>query len=118
MGEFFLSSRRLGSVEFRGLSFCQSLSEIRRLHDSDPIHVIHAHSALPCGHAAWLLSQELEIPFVVTVHGLDAFSVRQVGGWAGRWCGRLSQSVYRSACSVICVSEKVRDQVIGGAAAR
>ncbi len=85
---------------------------------SQPVHVIHAHSALPCGHAASLLSRELKIPFVVTVHGLDAFSTRQVGGYAGEWCARVSRSVYRSACSVICVSEKVRNQVIEGAGTR
>lgn len=95
--------------------FARLLPEVRRLHGSHPVHVIHAHSALPCGHAASLLSRELNIPFVVTVHGLDAFSTRQVGGRAGKWCARVSQSVYRSACSVICVSEKVRDQVVEGA---
>ncbi len=97
--------------------FARLLPEIRRLHASHPVHVIHAHSALPCGHAAALLSRELKIPFVVTVHGLDAFSTRQVGGYAGKWCARVSQSVYRAARSVICVSQKVRDQVIAGAAA-
>jgi len=108
----------------RGLSsagaflFARLLPEVRRLHGSRPVHVIHAHSALPCGHAATLLSRELKIPFVVTVHGLDAFSSRQVEGRAGEWCARVSQSVYRSACSVICVSEKVRDQVIEGAGPR
>ncbi len=65
-----------------------------------------------------LLSRELKIPFVVTVHGLDAFSTRQVEGRAGEWCARVSRSVYRSACSVICISEKVRDQVIEGAGPR
>jgi glycosyltransferase involved in cell wall biosynthesis len=98
--------------------FASLLPEIRRLHSLHPVHVINAHSALPCGHAALLLSRELRIPFVVTVHGLDAFSTRQVGGYAGEWCARVSRSVYRSACSVICVSGKVRDQVIEGAAAR
>jgi teichuronic acid biosynthesis glycosyltransferase TuaC len=97
--------------------FASLLPEIRRLHNLQPVHVIHAHSALPCGQAASLLSSELKIPFVVTVHGLDAFSTRQVGGYAGEWCARVSRSVYRSACSVICVSEKVRDQVIEGAGA-
>lgn len=94
--------------------FASLLPEVRRLHGRRPIHIIHAHSALPCGHAASLLSRELKIPFVVTVHGLDAFSTRQVGGYAGKWCARISRSVYRSACSVICVSQKVRDQVIEG----
>lgn len=98
--------------------FARLLAEVRRLHASHPVHVIHAHSALPCGHAALLLSRELKIPFVVTVHGLDAFSSRQVEGRAGEWCARISRSVYRSACSVICVSEKVRDQVIEGAGPR
>jgi len=98
--------------------FASLLPEIRRLHEQHPVHVIHAHSALPCGHAASLLSRELKIPFVVTVHGLDAFSSRQVTGYAGKWCVRVSQSVYRTACSVICVSERVRSQVIEGAGAR
>ena len=96
--------------------FASLLPELRRLHALRPVHVIHAHSALPCGHAAMLLGRELKIPFVVTVHGLDAYSTRQVEGYAGRWCARVSQSVYRSAGAVICVSEKVRAQVIEGAA--
>lgn len=97
--------------------FASLLPEVRRLHGRHPVHVIHSHSALPCGHAAALLSRELKLPFLVTVHGLDAFSTRQVEGRAGEWCARVSRSVYRSACSVICVSEKVRDRVIEGAAA-
>jgi teichuronic acid biosynthesis glycosyltransferase TuaC len=97
--------------------FASLLPEIRRLHGAHPVDVIHAHAALPCGHTASLLSRELKMPFVVTVHGLDAFSTRQVGGYAGKWCARVSRSVYRSACSVICVSERVRDQVIEGVAA-
>jgi len=32
--------------------FASLLPEIRRLHDSHPLDLIHAHSALPCGHAA------------------------------------------------------------------
>jgi teichuronic acid biosynthesis glycosyltransferase TuaC len=97
--------------------FARLLPEIRRLHGSHPVDIVHAHSALPCGHAALLLSRELEIPFVVTVHGLDAFSTRQVEGRAGRWCAGVSRSVYRSACRVICVSERVREQVIAGTGA-
>ncbi len=98
--------------------FASLLPDIRRLHSLHPLHLIHAHSALPCGHAASLLSRELKIPFVVTAHGLDAFSTRQVGGYAGEWCARVSRSVYHSARLVICVSEKVRDQVVEGAGAR
>jgi glycosyltransferase involved in cell wall biosynthesis len=81
------------------------------LHRRQPFHVLHAHSALPCGHAAALLSRELGIPFMVTVHGLDAFFTGQVGGYAGQWCARMASLVYREAANVICVSEKVRQQV-------
>jgi glycosyltransferase involved in cell wall biosynthesis len=66
---------------------------------------------------ALLLGRELGIPFVVTVHGLDAFSTNQVAGYAGAWSQRISRLVYRSAKNVICVSEKVRDQVLEGAGA-
>lgn len=97
--------------------FARILGRVRRIHGLNPVHVIHAHSALPCGIAAVLLSRELGIPFVVTVHGLDAFSTNQVRGRAGGWCERVSQLVYRSAKRVICVSEKVRDQVLEGASA-
>jgi glycosyltransferase involved in cell wall biosynthesis len=93
------------------------LSKVRRIHRARPLNLIHAHAALPCGHAAALLSRDLGIPFVVTVHGLDAFLVNQVKGWAGQWCKRVCQWVYGSARRVICISEKVRDQVLKDAAA-
>jgi glycosyltransferase involved in cell wall biosynthesis len=61
-----------------------------------------------------LLSAELGLPYVVSVHGLDAFSTEQVSGRAGEWCRRISQRVYRSSRRVICVSERVREQVLEG----
>jgi teichuronic acid biosynthesis glycosyltransferase TuaC len=91
-------------------------SAVRRLVARKPVHLIHAHSALPCGHAAALLSRDLGIPFVVTVHGLDAFSTNQVRGYPGKWAQRLSSWVYRKARRVICVSEKVRSEILQGAA--
>jgi len=90
------------------------LGQIRELHLSHKIDVIHAHGPLPCGHAAMLLSRELKIPYVVTVHGLDAYSTRQVSGRAGEWCRRVSARVFRSAGRVICISEHVREQVFAG----
>lgn len=80
------------------------------------IDLIHAHAALPCGHAAMLLSKELDIPFVVSVHGLDAYSVRQVKGRPGEWCRRISAAVFRSAKQVVCVSHHVRESVLAGGA--
>jgi len=76
--------------------------------------LIHAHGPLPCGHAAMLLSAELGVPYVVSVHGLDAFSTEQVRGRAGEWCRRISQRVYPSSCRVICISEHVREKVLEG----
>ena len=87
---------------------------VRRLHAKQSIDLIHAHAALPCGHAASLLSREIRIPFIVSVHGRDAYSTRQVKGFAGRWCERVSQNVYRNAWRVICISERVRQEVANG----
>ena len=83
----------------------------RKMHSVSPFDLIHAHGALPCGHAAMCLSKSLKIPFVVTVHGLDAFSDKQASGTVGSWCRRISQDVYRSAKTVICISDKVRESV-------
>jgi glycosyltransferase involved in cell wall biosynthesis len=112
---FFSLPGGIGLSTAGAFLFARVLGGIRRLHASDPVHLIHAHAALPCGHAAWLLGRELKIPFVVTVHGLDAFSTRQVTGLAGKWCEQVSRSVYRAARSVICVSEHVRARVMEGA---
>jgi teichuronic acid biosynthesis glycosyltransferase TuaC len=94
-------------------------SHVRQLHAQRAFSLIHAHAALPCGQAAMLLAKDLGIPFVVTVHGLDAFSTRQVPGWFGRRCFEVCQDVYRAAARVICISEQVARRVregLGGAA--
>jgi glycosyltransferase involved in cell wall biosynthesis len=87
------------------------IPRVRKLHFRHPFDLIHAHSALPCGAAALSLSQKLRIPLVVTVHGLDAYSTRQAGPRIGKWCEQISKHVYESAAAVICISEKVRQQV-------
>jgi teichuronic acid biosynthesis glycosyltransferase TuaC len=89
-------------------------SQVRELHARQPISLIHAHAALPCGQAAMLLARDLGIPFVVTVHGLDAFSTRQAPGWFGRRCSAVSRDVYRAAARVICISEQVARRVREG----
>ncbi len=94
--------------------FARIVGKVRELQRSDRIDLIHAHAPLPCGHAAMLLSAELGIPYVVSVHGLDAFSTQQVRGRAGEWCRRISQRVYRSSRRVICISELVRERVLEG----
>ena len=92
--------------------FARVVAHVRELQRSHQIDLVHAHAPLPCGHAAMLLSAELGLPFVVSVHGLDAFSTEQVRGRAGEWCRRISQRVYRSSRRVICISEHVREQIL------
>ncbi len=94
--------------------FARIVGRVRELQRSHRIDLIHAHAPLPCGHAAMLLSAELAIPYVISVHGLDAFSTEQVSGRASDWCRRISQRVYRSSRRVICISEHVREQVLEG----
>ncbi|HVO59514.1 MAG TPA: glycosyltransferase [Terriglobales bacterium] len=86
---------------------------VQRLHSAEPLTLIHAHAALPCGQAAALLARDLGVPFVVTVHGRDVFSSRQ-GGFIGHWCELLCKNVYRSARCVICVSERVQEDLRSG----
>ena len=87
---------------------------VAKLHARTPVDVIHAHAALPCGHAARLLSRHLKIPYVVTVHGRDAFSSVQVAGWPGAWCARVSRQVYRGARRVLGISRAVCEEVEKG----
>jgi glycosyltransferase involved in cell wall biosynthesis len=94
--------------------FMRLRAPLHKLHSRSPIDLIHAHGALPCGHAAALLSRYLRVPFVVTVHGLDAFSSRQVSGWLGASCAKVSGQVFADARRVIGVSRRVCEQVQNG----
>jgi len=84
---------------------------VRELHSSLPIGLIHAHAALPCGAAAMFLGRILNLPFVMSVHGLDVFAEKQAGRFLGSWTRRASMRVYREAKGVICISEKVRQEL-------
>jgi len=90
------------------------LGRVGRLHRRSPIDVIHAHAALPCGHAATFLSHRLGIPFVVTIHGLDVFNRCFQDGMAARWRRKVSTEVYKKARKVICISDKVRQLLTDG----
>ena len=94
--------------------FARVVGRIRELQKTGSIDLIHAHAPLPCGHAAMLLGAELGLPYVVSVHGLDAFATEQVKGRAGAWCYSIAQRVYRSSRRVICISEHVREKVLEG----
>ncbi|MGH9497286.1 MAG: glycosyltransferase [Candidatus Sulfotelmatobacter sp.] len=97
-----------------GFAFARIVGRVRELQRTNPIDLIHAHGPLPCGHAAMLLSAELGVPYVISVHGLDAFATKQVPGRASEWSRRISRRVYRASRRVICVSERVREEVLQG----
>jgi glycosyltransferase involved in cell wall biosynthesis len=84
-------------------------------HRQSRIDLIHAHSALPCGDAAFRLSRQFKVPYAVTVHGLDAFSSVQVGGRAGDRCRAASRESFQSAKRVIAISRHVQKEVEAGA---
>jgi hypothetical protein len=92
------------------------LKRVREIHRHSPVSVIHAHAALPCGDAAAILSRRLNIPFVVTVHGLDTFNRCFQDGMAATWRRISSIRVYANARKVICVSEKVQSVLKDGMA--
>jgi glycosyltransferase involved in cell wall biosynthesis len=111
-GRTYLSIPGNAGLPSAGILLASTL--IRFLHQVQSKHrfdLIHAHAALPCGHAASIASRKLGIPFVVTAHGLDVFSDRQAKGSIGRWCRRISEQVYRQAGAVVCVSEAVQQQL-------
>jgi glycosyltransferase involved in cell wall biosynthesis len=88
------------------------MKAIRNMHRLQEFDLIHAHGALPCGHAAMLIGRELRIPFAVSVHGLDAFQDEFARTRVyGAWCRRISAEVYRSAAKVICISERVCERL-------
>jgi teichuronic acid biosynthesis glycosyltransferase TuaC len=99
----------LGLSSAGNLLYARLLPRVQKMLRVKPIDVIHAHAALPCGHAAALLSRRLSIPFVVTVHGLDVFNTCFLGGIPAAWRRKVSAEVYRAARTVICISGKVRE---------
>jgi teichuronic acid biosynthesis glycosyltransferase TuaC len=89
-------------------------NKVRELHSRRRIDIIHAHAALPCGHAAALLSREFNIPYVVTIHGLDVFNGCFQDGIAAAWRRKASLEVYERASRIICISDKIRRILIDG----
>jgi teichuronic acid biosynthesis glycosyltransferase TuaC len=104
----------LGLSSAGWLLYARLLRRVQKLHAANPIDLIHAHAALPCGHAAALLSKRLNIPFVVTLHGLDVFNTCFTGGMPAAWRRKVSVDVYRAARTVICISGKVQEVLQAG----
>jgi len=66
--------------------------------------LIHAHVALPDGYAAMLLANKLAKPFIVTIHGADAY----VTASRNRRCHEGVSKVVEAAARVIVVSERLK----------
>jgi teichuronic acid biosynthesis glycosyltransferase TuaC len=68
----YLSFPRNIAFDKSGLLMYKSMrKQILALHQQEKFDLIHAHVALPDGYAAYMLSQEIGIPYVLTVHGQD-----------------------------------------------
>src|SRR5260370_20693814 len=104
----------LGLSSAGKLLYARLLGRVRKLHDAKPIDVIHAHAALPFGHAAALLSKRLNIPFVITLHGLDVFNTCFLSGSPAAWRRKVSVDVSRAARTVICISGEVQEGLKNG----
>jgi glycosyltransferase involved in cell wall biosynthesis len=70
--------------------------------------VIHAHWLLPGGLVALILSRAFSIPYIVTVHGADAFALRGPG------LERLKRVVMRNASVVGLTSAALAEAVPSG----
>ncbi len=74
--------------------------------------VIHADSALPTGYAAMSISKKFNVPYVVHVHGLDAFLGENYSKYKN--CGKIilaCQKAFEDASAVIGVSDKALQRV-------
>ncbi len=78
-----------------------SLKVINKFIETNQIDLIHAHGSLPDDHSAQIVSQKLNIPYVVTVHGSTIHSVIKK-----RYFYRSKQAIL-NANAVIGISNKV-----------
>jgi len=87
-----------------GVRMYRGVSEsIRVTHRKGPFDLIHAHVALPDGYAAMLLSRDLSIPYVVTIHGADLQNTIH----RGVACRKAIGQALSGAAKIIVVSSKL-----------
>jgi glycosyltransferase involved in cell wall biosynthesis len=73
---------RLGDLAYRRLRHLPSLT-------AGGYDLLHAHQALPDGALAQRLAADLDVPFVVTVHGADVYQHLRMGGAVERRAGEV-----------------------------
>lgn len=71
--------------------------------------LIHAHVAIPDGHAAYLLKKNYRIPVIVTIHGQDLQSTLH----KGKSCRARLDEVLGGSDRVITVSSKLKNIING-----
>ena len=77
--------------------------EIKKLNKQHQFYVIHAHGEIS-GLAAVKASQELNIPAVVTIHGIDMCS----RVWSG-FSGKMFRNMFNQANKIIFVGESLKN---------
>jgi glycosyltransferase involved in cell wall biosynthesis len=76
-----------------------------QIYQEFPFDLIHAHVALPDGHAAASLASELALPMLVTIHGQDLQQTIHVGVK----CRRALAIPFNLASRIVVVSNKLED---------
>ncbi|RJE47609.1 glycosyl transferase [Dehalobacter sp. MCB1] len=89
-----------GYFMYRGIR--RQIAQIRR---DFPFELIHAHVALPDGHAAFLLKKDDDVPLVVTIHGQDFQSTMS----KNEKCRRRLFEVLEGTDRIITVSSKLKN---------
>lgn len=81
---------------------------LRRLHGASPFDLIHAHYASPAGVIALMAQRWMQVPVVLSVHGLDVtYTAEQkpIGGAIVRW-------VFDNADAIIANSSWTAEKII------
>lgn len=78
------------------LSFIWQIKQIRP-------DVIHSHWIIPQGIITALITRFVSVPFLITLHGADAFGIK------GRLIDMIKNAIIEKADCVTCVSRAIRD---------
>jgi len=81
---------------------------LKNLIQNKTFDLIHAHVALPDGYTAYLIKNNFDIPFIVTVHGQDL----QVTLYKNKSCKKSLKKIFDSAERITLVSSKLKDLLI------
>jgi len=80
---------------------------VRQINQDTPLDLIHAHVAIPAGHAACLLKARLNVPVVLTIHGLDLVETVHRNS---RCRNNVLQAI-RQADQTVLVSSKLKERL-------